>query len=551
MTSSLFISYSRREAPFVDSLLDELEDRCFGVWLDYHDLVPARPWQDQIYQGIDEAEIFLLVVSKESLASKNVEVEWRRAIEQQKRIILIIFEAVKLPAELQVYEWVDLRISFKKGVAELLTYLKTPLKEVPTPPQQGFKSPPVVWRSFWLGVLVGLISIPTWWTIFIPYVLIPLPYRILKRNFNFFEVQSVVVMLPFALLLTAFFFSSNTDVLNVLLGCFFFSLLPVPILLFLLRSADMQRWGKPIASRPKFANPYDPHIKKPHPTPFTVDFAPEDQAYAADIIAGLKNYGHPYVAEAPQAEVCFVLISKHKNTTTFNPEKHAVYPIILQDSQVEDPKIRRVQWIDFRRGLKHLDKLAQLLPEPARMLKALGIVPMSNQTVLPPIIQVLVYYLTLLAIFTVSIWLPLMVELGPEFAETSSAGTITCLVIPLLGLILATIWFTRRALLRRAGRLASFRNFSLSILLLGFLIFIQLLIVEQGVMEASQLNLWAGYVSEEDTRGLVVLFGPLTYLLGLVIIGWLALWNWSDFRRWFLPKSKANHLPVRPSEKAV
>jgi hypothetical protein len=313
----------------------------------------------------------------------------------------------------------------------------------------------------------------------------------------------------------------------------------------------MQRWGKPIASRPKFANPYDPNIKKPQPTPFTVDFAPEDQAYAADIIAGLQKYGHPYVAEAQQAEVCFVLISKHKNTTTFDPEKQAVYPIILQDSRVEDPKIRRIQWIDFRRGLKHLDKLAQLLPEPARMLKALGIVPMSNQTVLPPIIQALVYYLTLLAIFTVSIWLPLMIELGPEFAETSSAGTITCLVIPLLGIILATIWFTRRALLRRTGRLASFGNFSLAILLLGFLIFIQLFIVWEGVMEASELNLWAGYVSEEDTRGLVVLFGPLTYLLGLVIIGWLALWNWSDFRRWFLPKSKASHLPVRPSEKAV
>ncbi|MEW5960994.1 MAG: toll/interleukin-1 receptor domain-containing protein, partial [Chloroflexota bacterium] len=86
MTSSLFISYSRREAPFANSLLDALEDRGVKVWLDYHSLIPARPWLDQIFSGIAAADVFLLVVSKASLASKNVQPEWRRAKELQKRI---------------------------------------------------------------------------------------------------------------------------------------------------------------------------------------------------------------------------------------------------------------------------------------------------------------------------------------------------------------------------------------------------------------------------------------------------------------------------------
>ncbi len=58
---SLFISYSRREAPFVDHLLDHLEDLGFPAWLDYHSLVLARPWQEQIFAGIDGAGIMLLV----------------------------------------------------------------------------------------------------------------------------------------------------------------------------------------------------------------------------------------------------------------------------------------------------------------------------------------------------------------------------------------------------------------------------------------------------------------------------------------------------------
>ena len=42
--ATLFISYSHQEAPFADSLLDHLEDRGFEVWVDYQDLIPARPW---------------------------------------------------------------------------------------------------------------------------------------------------------------------------------------------------------------------------------------------------------------------------------------------------------------------------------------------------------------------------------------------------------------------------------------------------------------------------------------------------------------------------
>ena len=56
MPSSLFISYSCQEAPFVDSLLDNLEDRGFKVWLDYHSLIPARPWLEEIHRGMAEAE---------------------------------------------------------------------------------------------------------------------------------------------------------------------------------------------------------------------------------------------------------------------------------------------------------------------------------------------------------------------------------------------------------------------------------------------------------------------------------------------------------------
>jgi hypothetical protein len=73
MKKNIFISYSRREASFVDLLSDALDDNQVNVWVDYQSLIPGRPWLEQILAGIENADIFLLVVSRASLESKNVE----------------------------------------------------------------------------------------------------------------------------------------------------------------------------------------------------------------------------------------------------------------------------------------------------------------------------------------------------------------------------------------------------------------------------------------------------------------------------------------------
>ncbi|NJN80752.1 MAG: toll/interleukin-1 receptor domain-containing protein [Anaerolineales bacterium] len=98
MKPNIFISYSRREVGFVDELASYLEKEEYGVWLDYQSLVPGKPWEEQIYKGVVNSDVILLVVSKASITSRNVEMEWKRVIEEKnKRVILVIFEAVDLP----------------------------------------------------------------------------------------------------------------------------------------------------------------------------------------------------------------------------------------------------------------------------------------------------------------------------------------------------------------------------------------------------------------------------------------------------------------------
>src|SRR5262245_935731 len=128
MKPNIFMSYSRREVGFVDDLTDRLEKEGYKVWLDYRSLVPGTPWVEQINRGVDEAQVILLVVSKAAIASRYVELEWQRVLtETNKRIILLIFEAVDLPPELEKFEWVDFRGNYEAGIKELIGQINSPV----------------------------------------------------------------------------------------------------------------------------------------------------------------------------------------------------------------------------------------------------------------------------------------------------------------------------------------------------------------------------------------------------------------------------------------
>ncbi len=530
MAHSIFISYSRRESPFVDVLLDSLEDEGVDVWVDYQSLIPARPWLDQILEGIRLADVFLLVVSNDSMSSANVKTEYQYALEQRKRIILIIFEAVGLPAALQNCEWIDFRTSFHKKKKELLAQLDQPVLGS-MPPQAGFKAPFIVWVSFFVSLLTVIISIPTWWTFFVPALLLPLPLRILRRDFHFYRIRFVLLALPLVLFLSWMFFLTYPILYTLFLISFLISLLLAPLLLLLLSSNGMRLWGKPIASAPRFANPYQPQGKPSTPVPFFIEHAPEDRKYADAISSQLTAYGHPQVTDVAQAQANFVLLSRYKNASVIDPETHVLYPILIQDVNIEDVNIQRIQWIDFRRGVRNLDKLALSLSEPAKLLRALGVAPISGQVLYPRIVQIMDYFLALLAFFSISIWIPLGAELGRQFLQLDNLLSFLIANAILSASMLAIIFYTRRALIQRQGRLASLAWLNTSLFLIGVIIFVQAFYLLVNVDSAADL---AGPMPiANDLRGSVISFLPCGCTLGMMLIGFLSLWNWRDLVRWF------------------
>jgi TIR domain-containing protein len=533
------MSYSRREVGFVDDLTSRLEKEGYKVWLDYRTLVPGTPWKGQIDAGLNDSQVVLLVVSKASIASKYVELEWRHFLEMNKRLILLVFEAVDLPKELEVYEWVDFRGSYQKGLKELIAQLENPIQEVHSVPQSGFKVPVIVWLAFALSLIIMGYSVAAFWALFVPWFLIPLPYRIFKRNFNFTEVQSALLILPVVLYLgadAAYDPKSSDSLYYAALNSLWF----VVPLFFILRSAGMQRWGKPEATLPKFANPYTPENPRPKSVSFFIDHAIQDHLIAEDMAQVFEKHGHTRAADISSAQTVIALLSTFKTDTVADPEKQVVFPVLIQ-SVDPSPKLSKIQWVDFRSGVRNLDAMAQLLPEPAKLLTALGIRPLGNQLVLPPMIMAMRYFIILLGVFSAGAIVNYLLDfydagfdlvLGSQQAIVSILGFV--LILLLIG---ALAFFMIRHLTSRKGWFASLRNFILGLAGLGGLIYF-LLVVDDNIFYALDS------VGETAETSPAVLYPIYIFTIGsLALILFLYLRR-QEVRRWFPARATAQHKSI-------
>lgn len=548
-----FISYSRHCIGFVDDLAHQLERRGFKTWLDYRSLIPGRPWLDQIHKGLDESELLLLVVSPESIASKSVEIEWRYYLERGKRIILLIFQAVDLPPELEPLEWVDFRGGYRSALKRLFQRIDSPSAPPRPAPQTGFKAPAVIWLAAVLSVFTAIYSIFAVWTILIPWVLVPLPVQIFKRNFNIGRVQTALWTLSLALFFSIALglefgfvdpnpeYDPNAPLLYnlglIFLYLHFFIIPFVSVLLLLiLRLPAMQRWGKPEATLPKFANILHPNISNPEPVRFFIDHAPEDGRIAEEIAAELRRYGHSAAEGIESAQEVLVLASRFKSDTEADPEKQVVYPIVVQRTRISE-KLSRMQWIDFRKGVRNLDALAQLLPQPARMLAAIGVRPTSgNEGAMPNIVLALVDFLIIAAILHFGSFLSYLLEMTNArlwvYFKSESFEITGLLVVHVLSLAL-TVWLIYamvNSLSERRGWFASGPR-----LTLGFIVLFALSYGD-GWLGDMMGTLLAGYGI--DTSVIIFAGIPFLYLLlGYVIMGGAALIFRKDLRCWFPAKS--------------
>lgn len=103
----IFISYSRRDEAFARQLAGSLSDMGADIWIDVEDIPAGMKWSSAIQQGLDSAEVMIVIITPESMASRNVEDEWQYYLDHNMPVIPVLLRDAKIHFQLNRIQWVD------------------------------------------------------------------------------------------------------------------------------------------------------------------------------------------------------------------------------------------------------------------------------------------------------------------------------------------------------------------------------------------------------------------------------------------------------------
>ncbi len=103
----IFISYARKHEAFARNLAASLSNVGANIWLDVEDIPAGMNWSSAIQEGLDFCEVMLVIITPESMASKNVENEWQYYLDEGKVVIPVLLERAKVHFQLRRIQYVD------------------------------------------------------------------------------------------------------------------------------------------------------------------------------------------------------------------------------------------------------------------------------------------------------------------------------------------------------------------------------------------------------------------------------------------------------------
>lgn len=133
-----FLSHNSRDKPAVRALYQSLQDRGLRIWLDEEQLIPGRPWQQELERIIGTTRTAVVVVGKDGLGPWEVP-EMRACLSEcVKRgmpvIPVLLPDAARkpeLPLFLEQFTWVDFHDGDEDATLERLVWGITGVRPEP------------------------------------------------------------------------------------------------------------------------------------------------------------------------------------------------------------------------------------------------------------------------------------------------------------------------------------------------------------------------------------------------------------------------------------
>jgi hypothetical protein len=138
----LFISYSQRDDTVANKISDALKTAGHTVWKWNETLKPGDNIAKKTQEGIENADIFLLIVSEHSMGSESVMREFSTLAlseisKRELKIIPVLIDQSSVPSYLLTYLYLDISKDIDAGIEKLVDSLAQQSRPAAAPPRPG------------------------------------------------------------------------------------------------------------------------------------------------------------------------------------------------------------------------------------------------------------------------------------------------------------------------------------------------------------------------------------------------------------------------------
>lgn len=145
----VFVSYSRQDKKEVLEFVGLFRANGIDVWMDESSINASSVWAEQIVKAIDDCDLFVLFLSRSSVASENVSKELGYAGGTNKKILPVKIEDTEIPAamlyHLNTIHFIEKKhVPTEKVLQHVLTALGDSVRQAIVPQEKKRRSLPLL-----------------------------------------------------------------------------------------------------------------------------------------------------------------------------------------------------------------------------------------------------------------------------------------------------------------------------------------------------------------------------------------------------------------------
>lgn len=128
-SAQVYISYSRKDNEFARRLVDRFDREQINVWVDWKDIPAGSEWDKEIQQGIENSDVFVFLLSPDSLKSEINARELKIATDYNKRLLPVVVRDIEprgIPMQIASINWIYMREKddFESAIPKLIQVIQ-------------------------------------------------------------------------------------------------------------------------------------------------------------------------------------------------------------------------------------------------------------------------------------------------------------------------------------------------------------------------------------------------------------------------------------------